>query len=53
VEASLSTAIFYVEKELGAHVTEDYLLLKMFNQIDEIKSHYERERKECDRIKRR
>jgi len=42
-----------VEKELGVYITEQYPLLKFFNQMEELKEHYEREKAEYDRIKRR
>lgn len=49
VEEELSHAIHIVERELGAHITEDYLLVKFWNQLDEIKWYREQEKKENDK----
>ena len=48
LDKSFATAIFYVEKELGAHIDETYPLMKFFSQLEEVKEHYEREKREYD-----
>ena len=49
LDKSFATAIFYVEKELGAHIDETYPLMKFFSQLEEVKEHYQREKREYDK----
>lgn len=42
----MATNIFYVEKELGAYITDDYPLTKLLMQVKELNEHNEREQKE-------
>lgn len=51
-EQSMSTNIFYVEKELGVFVTDEYPIVKLFNQIDELAMHYKRELEHTKKLKR-
>lgn len=51
VDAEMSRAIHIVERELGVCVDEDYLLVKFFNQLEEINWYREQEKKEYDRVK--
>ena len=53
IEDNIATNIFYVEKELGAYVTDEYPLVKLNFQIDELNKHMEREAKEIEKSKRR
>ena len=43
MEKSFATSIFYVEKETGAFVDENYPLMKFFSQVEEIQEHYKRQ----------
>ena len=45
----LSHAVHIVERELKVHITEDYLLIKFWNQYDEIKWYRNEEKAEQDR----
>lgn len=51
IDKSFATAVFYVEKELGAFIDDKYPLMKFFIQLEELKAHYEKEKEEYDRIK--
>ena len=48
IEQSFATAIFYVERELGVYIDENYPLLKFFSQLEEMKEHYRREKEATD-----
>ncbi len=52
-EEGLVTNIFYVEKELGVYIDDDYPATKLFVQIEELKKHYDKEKKEYDKANRR
>lgn len=49
-DESMCRNIFYVEKELGACVTDEYYLSKLLEEIREINEHYKREAKESKRV---
>ena len=49
IDKNFATSIFYVEKELGAFIDENYPLMKFFSQLEELKEHYEREKREYDK----
>ena len=44
VEDYYATSIFYIERELGVHIQEDYPLMKFLVQVEEMKKHYEKEK---------
>ena len=44
------TWIFYLEKELGVFIDENYPLMKFYIQIDELQAHWEREKEDSDRL---
>jgi len=52
VAERFSKAVHIVERELGFLITEQYLLMKFWNQIEEIKEDKERENGQHDRMSR-
>jgi len=52
-EKNLVTNIFYLEKEVGVYIDDDYPFTKMWVQIEELQEHFKREKKEYDKAKRR
>ncbi len=53
MEENLSRAMFYLEKELGIMIGEDYPLLKFYSQLDYLVELKEREQKEMNKSKKR
>ena len=52
-ENSIARAVFYVEKEVGPVILWDYPLMKFQSQLDNLKVHYDEEKKQYERSKRR
>lgn len=48
-ENEMARAIFLVEKELGCHITEEYLYLKFCSQIDQLGKYYEEQNRQMKR----
>ena len=48
-DANMASNIFYVEKELGAYITDDYPLIKLISQVEHLQEHYENSEKEKKR----
>lgn len=46
----MNTAIFYVEKELGAHINMEYPLMKFYEQLEELQKHAKKEKEEYDKM---
>jgi hypothetical protein len=45
--------IFYIEKELGAYITDDYPLAKLNSQLSYLTEHFKMEKAEAEKAKRR
>ena len=41
IDKNLSQSVFCIEKELGVCITEDYPLMKFFNQCEELQKYWE------------
>ena len=53
-EAKLAQCIFYLEKELGSvWIDDEYPLIKMLFQLEQLQNHAELEKAEADKLKRR
>lgn len=53
VDEQMSHAIHIVERKLKVHITEDYPLLKFFNQMEEITWYAEEERVQMEQERHR
>jgi len=45
----MASNIFYVEKELGAYITDEYPLIKLISQIEHLHKHQEEEKREMEK----
>jgi len=52
-ESVMATNMFYVEKELGVYIDDDYPLVKLNSQLRELVKHNELEKREHEKNKRR
>jgi len=48
----MASNIFYVEKELGAYITDEYPLIKLRSQISNLQKHYKKEKEELEKSRR-
>ena len=53
IDADIATNIFYVEKELGAYIDDNYPLAKLNYQIEALQEHMKREQEETNKMKNR
>ncbi len=52
-EEVMAQNIFYIEKELGAYITDDYPLAKLNSQLSYLTEHFKMEKAEAEKAKRR
>jgi len=52
-ESAMATNMFYVEKELGVYIDDDYPLVKLNSQLRELNEYSKREKAEMDKAKRK
>lgn len=52
-ESAMATNMFYVEKELGVYIDDDYPLIKFNSQLRELITHAEKEKAEHKKANRR
>ena len=48
----MATNMFYIEKELGVYIDDDYPLTKFNSQLRELSEHNKQEKAEMDKAKK-